>query len=813
MDMAHVFGVMAALGLIWTAAFFQLSRINWTILIGVGLILLFVYGFLSPLWFIFFGLIYLFSACFALLNQLRQRYFLKPLLPTFQKKLPSLSSTEREALEAGHTWWEKELFCGRPKWKNLFSMPVPTLTAEEKNFLDNEVETLCQMINDWQIVSEEKDLPVEVWEYIKKNKFLGLVIPKQYGGLGFSALAHSTIVVKIATRSSSAAVDIMVPNSLGPGELLVNYGTNEQKNYYLPRLAVGDEIPCFALTGPDAGSDASGIPDTGIVCRGKFEGEEIIGIRLNWDKRYITLAPIATLLGIAFHLYDPDHLLSDKEDIGISCCLIPANYPGVELGTRHYPLHLAFLNGPTRGKDIFIPFDWIIGGSKMAGQGWKMLVESLSIGRSVSLPALSTAAGKSAYRFTGAYARLRRQFKMPIASFEGVEESLGYIAGYTYMLESTRIMTAHALDQHVRPAIASAIAKYHMTEIARTIVAHAMDVQAGHSIQVGPRNILAYTHFAMPISITVEGANILTRNLIIFGQGAIRCHPYLLKEWQLMSAAEPNIPEIDRVLISHFGYAISNIMRNLAYGLTGGKLICSNVKNRRIRRHHRQLTRMSTALAMLADTSCILLGGNLKRRERISARLGDILSQLYIASAVLKYFYNQGAPSTDVDSVCWCLQESLYKIQIACNELLQNFPNRWIGFLFGWILFPFGTAYRKPKDRLHAKIVEAMTNVGDFRDRLTKYCFTSNKEDEITNRLDTALKQVEAMEPLLKKINKAVSSGDIPERYSFLQRLSEAERTGILSQSDANALRQFEALRQEIIKVNEFNFNLDQVIA
>ena len=439
-------------------------------------------------------------AAFANLHQLRQRYIVRPALNWLQEQMPSISETEREAIEAGNTWWEKELFCGRPAWKKLFQIPRPTLTQEEQHFIDHQVETLCSMLNDWDIIFKRHDLPEEVWEYLKNEKFLGMAIPKQYGGLGFSALAHSTIIVKIASRSLSTAVNTMVPNSLGPGELIAHYGTEEQKNYYLPRLAGGLEVPCFALTAPEAGSDAGAIPDTGIVCRMEVEGKETLGIRLSWDKRYITLAPVATVLGLAFHMYDPDHLLGQEEDIGITLCLMPTSHPGVEIGHRHYPIFQAFMNGPTRGHDVFIPLDWIIGGPAMAGHGWRMLMECLSIGRSISLPALATACGKISYRFTGAYARLRRQFNTSIASFEGIEEALGHIAGNMYILESARIMTAGAVDLKVKPAIASAIAKYHLTEISRQVVAHAMDIHAGHMIQVGPRNFLANAHLAVPIS-------------------------------------------------------------------------------------------------------------------------------------------------------------------------------------------------------------------------------------------------------------------------------------------------------------------------
>lgn len=812
--MANLIGVLVTLGLVWIAAFYRLPPLVWTVMIGVGMLLLTAFGFLTSIVLIILcWLIFLPIAAFANLSQWRQRYVVAPALKTLKEQMPTISRTEREAIEAGDTWWEKELFCGRPNWHNLYKIPRPTLSPEEQFFLNNQVEKLCSMLNDWQIVYKDKNLPQEVWEFLRKEKFFGMVIPRQYGGLGFSALAHSTVVVKIASTSMSAAVNTMVPNSLGPGELLVHYGTEEQKNHYLPRLAAGDDIPCFALTGPDAGSDAGSITDTGIVCRGQYEGKEVIGIRLNWDKRYITLAPVATVLGLAFHMYDPDHLLGDKEDIGITLCLIPTSHRGVEIGNRHYPLYLAFMNGPTRGKDVFIPLDWIIGGPEMAGQGWRMLMESLSIGRSISLPALATACGKSTYRFTGAYARIRKQFNSPISSFEGVEEALGEIAGNMYLLEACRTMTAGAVDQKINPAIVSAIAKYHMTEMARRVIDHAMDVHAGHMIQVGPRNFLANLHTAIPISITVEGANILTRNLIIFGQGAIRCHPYILKEVELISAKEPNVAALDKVLMSHIGYFASNLLRNLAYGLSGGLFIFAEGKNKRIKKYKRQLTRMSAALALLSDASLILLGGSLKRRERISARLGDMMSQLYLASTVLKYFHDSGHPTSDVDNVCWALQRCLYKTQVACNEFSENFPNKWVGKLLHWIIFPFGQAYHNPHDKLHNAVVTPMLAPTELRERLTQYCYVSDHHDELSYRLDKAISQIATIDPIAKKIQKAVQTGVIPRHYNFDDRVHAAEKAGIISYEEGNAMIEFEELRREIIKVNEFTFDLNEVIA
>lgn len=795
-------------------AYFRVPVIAWTILLGSILILITIFGKLNWLLLTIAWILFLAAASFANLKNLRQKYFTDPLVKMMQKKMPPISDTERQAIEAGNVWWEKELFCGRPHWKKLLTIPKPTLSAEEKDFLDNQVETLCSMLNDWEIVNNHHNLPDNVWDYLKKEKFFGMVIPKEYGGRGFSALGHSTVVVKIATRSLSTAVNTMVPNSLGPGELLLHYGTTEQKNYYLPRLAKGEDIPCFALTGPEAGSDAGSITDFGIVCRGQFEGKEVLGIRLTWDKRYITLAPVSTVLGIAFRLFDPDEILGKGTDIGITLCLVPTSHPGVEIGNRHLPLQLAFMNGPTRGKDVFIPIDWIIGGVDKVGQGWKMLMECLSIGRSISLPALSTGCCNVAYRATGAYSRLRRQFNTSISNFEGVEEALGNIAGYTYINESCRIMTAGAVDQNIKPSTASAIAKYHITEMTRQAIKHAMDIHAGHAIQVGPRNMIANIHLAIPVSITVEGANILTRNLIIFGQGAIRCHPYILEEIELFSSPDDKQKnkKLDKLLLSHTGYLISNTVRTFISGITGGRLMKSP-KRGPVAYYYQQLSRMSSALALLSDTCMMILGGSLKRKERISARLGDILSQLYLASTVLKYFNDQGQPESDLDYVKWSVQMCLYKIQVAFDELLTNFPIKWLGNIIYWLIFPFGASYRKPSDALYHNIVTSMLTPSELRNRLTQYCFISHETNDPMKRLEIALEQLIEIEPIWKKFQTAVRNGVVPRYSSMQEQLQAAVTTGSLSAEEVKTLHEFDELQKEVIKVNEFTFDLSTVVS
>lgn len=804
-----IINILILLVVVFGLVYIRANKFVWIPVVGLTLLLFSFFGSLGFFILTLSWLIFIAATAFVVLKKQRQQYFTQPLVQALKKHMPAISQTEQEAIEAGDVWWEKELFCGRPDWQKLLSIPKPTLSKDEQDFLDNQVETVCSMINDWDIVQRDRDLPKAVWDYLKKEKFFGMVIPREYGGRGFSALAHSTVVVKIATRSISAAVNTMVPNSLGPGELILHYGTPQQKEYYLPRLARGEEIPCFALTGPEAGSDAGSITDTGIVCHGKYDGKEVLGIRLTWDKRYITLAPVATVLGIAFRLYDPEHLISPQEDIGITLCLVPTSHPGVEIGNRHLPMSMAFMNGPTRGKDVFIPIDWIIGGIAMAGQGWRMLMECLSVGRAISLPALSTANGKLIYRMTGAYARIRKQFNTAIANFEGIEEALGNIAGLAYTLEACRIMTAGAVDQKISPAIASAIAKYHMTEMSRKVITHSMDIHAGHGIQMGPRNYLAYIHCAIPISITVEGANILTRNLIIFGQGAIRCHPYILREVQLM--ADQNVEELDSILLSHIGYAMSNVVRAFWSGLTGGIFLSAPVQGATAR-YYKQLTRMSSALALLADVSMLVLGGTLKRRERISARLGDILSQLYIASSVLKYYQDQRAPASDLDYVRWSVETCLYHIQEACNDVLNNFPIPWLGKVLHWIIFPLGDSYRKPSDKLYHSIVKSMLEPSELRDRITKY-FYAGEEKGLGKQMDATLSQVVQTEPIWKKFQNAVRNGKVSRQRNLADSLKAAVKAGALTEDEAHALRDCDALQKEIIKVDEFSFDLTKVVS
>ncbi|MFZ1547559.1 MAG: acyl-CoA dehydrogenase, partial [Candidatus Nitrotoga sp.] len=670
--------VLVMLVVMFLLAFFRSSIWGWLLAIVVFVFIIAIQSKLSAD--LFQIAIFLLAVVVAVLGVpfLRRLLVSSQILKIFRKILPHISQTEQEALDAGTVWWDGDLFSGHPDWRKLLKYPKPTLSVTEQSFFDNETETLCAMLDDWDITHVRQDLPPQVWQYIKDSGFFGMIIPKEYGGLGFSALAHSAVVAKLASRSITASVTVMVPNSLGPAELLVRYGTLQQKEKYLRRLAQGKEVPCFALTGPFAGSDAGSIPDYGIVCYGEFNGQSnVLGMRVTWEKRYITLAPVATLLGLAFKLHDPDGLLGDQIKLGITLALIPVNTPGVQVGRRHFPLNSAFQNGPTSGQDVFIPMEYIIGGVDYIGQGWRMLMECLAAGRSISLPASATGGVKLAVRTCGAYSRVRKQFKLPVGKFEGVEEALARIGGNTYLMDAARMLTAVAVDMSEKPSVISAIVKYHCTERARAVVNDAMDVHGGKGICLGPSNYLGRAHQQNPIAITVEGANILTRSLLIFGQGVIRAHPYVLKEIQ---AAQDNdmqraIRNFDAALLGHISLSLSNALRACWFGLTGGRGL-SVPAGEETQRYYQQLTRCSAAFALAADVSMLVLGGNLKRFEKISARLGDVLSQLYLCSATLKRFEDDGRPAEDLPLLHWAIQDALYRIQIAFDGVLQNFPSR-----------------------------------------------------------------------------------------------------------------------------------------
>lgn len=724
----------------------------------------------------------------------------------FKRILPPMSDTERAAMEAGDIWWDGELFSGKPDWYKLLGTKVPEFTEDEQRFIDNQLETLMAMLDEFDVLMHQRDLPQEVWNYLKKERFFAMIIGKEYGGLDFSPAANSHIVSRIATRSLSTAVSVMVPNSLGPGELLTHYGTLEQKKHWLPKLANGKAIPCFALTSPEAGSDAGGIPDTGVVCKGEFEGKQVTGIRLNWDKRYITLAPVADVIGLAFKMYDPDGLLGDKKDIGITCALIPADHPGVEQGDRHFPLMQAFMNGTTRGEDVFIPMDWIIGGVDYAGKGWQMLVECLSAGRGISLPALSTATAHLSHRMTGAYAYVRQQFGLPIGKFEGVQEALAKIGSLNYSIESMRRLTVTALCEGYSPSVITAMTKFHMTEMGREVMNHALDIHAGKGIQMGPLNYLANGYMGIPISITVEGANILTRNLMIFGQGATRCHPYVMKE---MAAAanddeEQGLREFDSLLMRHVGFAAGNKIASFWHGLTGARFAEAPVSGETVR-YYQQLSRMSRCLALCADVSMLTMGGDLKRKEMVSARLGDVLSHLYMGSAVLKRFEDEGRQQEDLPFVHTCLQYHLYKIGYALDGFFANFPNRWMGRSLKLICFPWGIRYKQPRDSELQRIATAMMTPGATRDRHTFLCYWKDDEEDMTGHMELAFNAMKEMETVYKRLQEHEKKGKLPADLSGEELVKAAVEAELLDKNEAEKLRVTERLRMRAIAVDSFD--------
>lgn len=745
-------------------------------------------------------------------SEWRKRFVVSKLLAYIQKSFPHMSRTEKEAIEAGDVWWEAEFFKGKPDWQTLFSYKTPTLSAKEQAFIDNQVTTLCGMIHNWKVLNELRDLSPEVWAYLKQEKFFGLLIPESYGGLGFSPFAHSTIVMKLATQSSTCAITAMVPNSLGPAELLLKYGTEEQKNHYLPRLAAGEDIPCFGLTSLDAGSDAGAMTDFGVVAYGDFNGDKILGIKLTWDKRYITLAPIATVLGLAFKLYDPEKLLGGESDLGISVCLVPTNLPGVEIGHRHWPLLLAFMNGPTRGKEVFVPLDYLIGGQAMAGQGWRMLMECLSEGRGISLPAVSAGGGKLLYGLTGAYSKIRQQFNIPIAKFEGIRSGLAEIAGKAFMLQAMRIFTVGPVQEGLSPAIASAIAKYQMTEMARDIMTIAMDIHGGKAIQVGPNNYMFPSYLHTPIGITVEGANILMRNLVIFGQGSVRCHPFLLKELNVITEnSDKIVDQFDAIFVPHIKFSLFNLARNIGYSLSAGWGVVVNAP-KEVNKHARSLTRMSAAFALITDMALLVLGGSLKRKETLSGRLADIMSQLYIASSVLKYYSDAQFPEHHKAYVDWSVQYSLWKAQTAMQEFMRNFPNRILAKMMKVILFPLGYRYRRPSDADDNQLVEAMLDNSAMRNELLQDCCVTVSSHGPKRWLEQAFHDSITLAPLLKQWSKIETSDLVPEYSDYNSKVDAAVKNNRLTAQEGEQLKAYEKLRRHVLMVDEFDTSFKTVL-
>lgn len=801
--MFFVMEILFFVATFWVLLFYRIRlRLSCFILVAQGILYWFL-GIFSPTFSIILA-----SLAFPLITLinipwLRAQLISRFILKKIKKNIPTISKTEQEAIASGSTWWERDLFCGRPEWDKLHTFGQPILLTDGRTFIANQVSQLCSMLDDWKITHDQIDLPADVWNFLKNEKFFGMTIPKRYGGLGFSAYTHSCVITMIATRSYTAAVSVMVPNSLGPAELLQHFGTEEQRDYYLPRLAIGEDIPCFALTSPTAGSDATSITDTGIVCKGIYEGKECIGLKLNWNKRYITLAPVATLAGIAVHVYDPDLLLAGSTDIGITLVLVPTDLPGIEHGKRHIALHQAFMNGPIQGKDVFIPLENVIGGEPMLGKGWHMMTDSLAVGRGISLPAISTAAAKLCYRMTGAYARIREQFGHPIGDFEGISTSLARIGSATYICEAARVFTTGAIDSGAKPSIASAITKYHLTELSRKIVNDAMDIHGGRGIMLGEHNYLANIYTAIPIGITVEGANILTRNLIIFGQGAFRCHPYLAKELEAIASPDQKrgLLKLDRILFKHIGYAMCNFSRAVIYGLTGGKRI-SVPADGEFKEYYRQLSRMSIALALIVDVALISIGGELKRKENLSARLGDVLSYLYLASAVLKYFRDNGQSSEDVPFAHYSLKWCLFNIQTSIISFLDNMPSRRWRWVLKKAIFTWGAHYKMPSDDLARKIASTMMKPGNHRDRITAFCYVSQNEKDGTAVMEKTFIAAIESENAQFKIKQAIKQSKINAELSFDDRVKTAYELGIITSEEVNQINEFYRLQNEAIQVD-----------
>jgi acyl-CoA dehydrogenase len=735
---------------------------------------------------------------------LRVALVTRPFMRKYRRLLPAMSATEREALDAGTVWWDGELFTGAPNWQKLMSAQAPALTAAEQAFLDGPCEELCAMLDDWDITHRRADMPAAVWAFIKSRGFFAMIIPRRYGGLEFSAYAHSCVLIKIASRSTTASSTIAVPNSLGPAELLLHYGTDAQRAHYLPRLARGDDVPCFALTGPRAGSDAASIPDTGVICKGLWQGAEITGIKLNFCKRYITLAPVATIIGLAFRLYDPDRLMGDKIDLGITCALIPRDTPGVTIGRRHFPLNVPFQNGPIQGHEVFVPMDAIIGGFATAGQGWRMLVEQLSVGRCISLPSSATGGAQAAVYASAAYARIRRQFNTPIGGFEGIEQVLARMAARTYIIDAARSVTAGAIDGGERPSVPSAMLKYHATEIGRMIANDAMDVHGGKGICLGPKNYLGRGYQIVPVAITVEGANILTRSLIIFGQGAVRCHPFVLKE---MNAArnpdrEVGAREFDTAVLGHVGFAISNAVRSLILGLTSARF--SAAPSGATLRYFQHINRFSAAFALATDVAMLALGGYLKKKETLSARLGDVLSAMYLASMVLKHHENQGRETADLPLVEWACRSLLYQAQEQLHLFLRNFPNRLLAACMRLFIFPRGLTYFPPSDGLGREIGALMMNPTATRERLSAHIYKAPGSHNPLAQLQEAMTLCITAEPLERRMRvDGVKTGRIGA-LDLPGQIRQALNLGIISETEASLLTDYDAKVMNIINVDDF---------
>ena len=780
---------LAALGLLWTAGLFPGA---------------------APARGVLWWSYWLMTAAVAALAipALRRAVLVRPAFKIVKGVLPKVSDTEQQALDAGTVGFDAELFSGTPDWTKLRAVPPIVLTAQERAFLDGPVEELCALINDWNVRHTNREISEEIWAFVKKHGFLGMLISKVHGGLGFSAQAQSIILGKIASRSPDVVTIVMVPNSLGPGELIEKYGTDEQKHYYLPRLARGDEVPCFSLTGPTSGSDAATMRDIGTVERGMHEGKETLGIRLSWDKRYITLGPKATLVGLAFKLFDPGNLLGKGEDAGITVAMIPANHPGVNIGRRHLPSGAAFPNGPNWGENVFIPMDWVIGGEKMAGQGWRMLMECLAAGRAISLPSSATAGAKSMLRVTTAYGRIRKQFGLPVARMEGIEEPLARMVETAYVNEAARGVTAAMVSRGERPAVISALMKYQTTERLRRSINDAMDIHGGRAICDGPSNYLQSAYQMVPVGITVEGANILTRTLITFAQGALRSHPFLYKEVQAVQDTDTQrgFEAFESAFLGHLSFAFSNISGALFHNLTLGMFGRSPAENPLTRSVYKQLWRSSRNFALVADMTVAILGGGLKTKQKLTGRMADALSELYLLSCVLKRFEDDGQPAADKPIIAVAAANSLDRFETAIRGTIDNFPNKIVRGLLRVLVFPLGRHYYPATDRLMGVIARLATEPGEVRDRLTRDIYISKDPDDATGLLEVTLSKVVAAEPAEKKLERAIRAGTV-RRYHGIDWIGDAAAKGVITESEAIQLKEVERLVARVIAVDHFDPN------
>ncbi|PKF33814.1 acyl-CoA dehydrogenase [Acinetobacter proteolyticus] len=802
-------GLLIQLVVVWAVFYFEANR---TVGCLVSIVAAILCSVLITPWSLLLGVPIILASIVVLITPLRDALISRPAFKLLSNAMPSMSITEREALEAGTSWWEKELFMGAPDWQKFDQYPYPTLSTEEQAFLDHEVQQLCSMLDEWQIHHQEKDLPPEVWQFIKDNGFLGLIIPKSFGGKQFTPFAQSRIMSKIASRSLTAAVSCMVPNSLGPGELLLHYGTEEQKQRYLPGLAKGTEVPCFGLTSPEAGSDAGAIPDTGVVCYGQYQDQEVLGLKMNFSKRWITLAPIATVIGLAFKLYDPDGLLGDKNKVeyGITCALIPADHEGIHIGPRHNP-GAPFMNGTVEGSDVFIPLDWIIGGQQNAGKGWRMLMECLGVGRGISLPALATAAGEMSYLLVGAFASVRQQFKIAVGHFEGVQEATSDIASDAYMLESFRYLVTCGLNQGGTPAVMTAMAKYYATETMRKVVNHGMDVVGGRAIQLGPRNFLALTYQSIPVAITVEGANILTRSLMIFGQGSMRCHPYLFEELQLLQSEDKTaaFKEFSPLLFRHLAYTFNRAAKALAYSITGGSDDGSQQADDFSKSYYSKINRFSADFALTADMALGILAGDLKRKEMLSGRLADIHANLFIATAILKYYEHGQRTEAEQKHAELALNKALYQVQEAFFTFYDNFPMKLAACMVKLICFPFGRPIAAPSDQLKQEVAQLMMQEHAFRDQLKQHVYYTTNSNDVMGRMESTFQSLLQLQPLWNKFKKAESKDQF-SGLTFEEHIANAIEIGFITAAEAESLSQYNAQRYDSMLTDIFDAHLDK---